>query len=103
MAIHLIWSPKARTDLMDIYVTIGRDEPAAAERYFDRIETLANLLLRQPRLGVRRGDIRKGMRILIERPYLHLYETHPDSDDEPIETIEIVRIVDGRRDLAGLF
>jgi toxin ParE1/3/4 len=35
--------------------------------------------------------------------YLVLYETHPDADDGPVEMIEIVRVIDGRRDLTGPF
>jgi toxin ParE1/3/4 len=34
---------------------------------------------------------------------LLLYETHPDTDEGPIEAVEIVSIVDGRRDLTELF
>ena len=35
MPTELIWSNQARADLLDIYVLIGLDDPAAAERYFD--------------------------------------------------------------------
>jgi toxin ParE1/3/4 len=41
--------------------------------------------------------------MLIEGPYLILYETHPDSDEGLINNAEIVRIVDGRRNLKSLF
>jgi toxin ParE1/3/4 len=40
---------------------------------------------------------------LVQRPYLILYEIQPDSDEGPIEVVEIVRVVDGRRDLIGSF
>jgi toxin ParE1/3/4 len=39
---------------------------------------------------------------LVEGPYLILYETHPETDDGPIDWVGIVRVVDGRRDLARL-
>jgi len=32
-----------------------------------------------------------------------LYETIPDTDDDPVDHVEIVRVVDGRRDLRSLF
>ncbi len=35
--------------------------------------------------------------MLVERPYLILYELTPDTDEGPVELVEIVRVVDGRR------
>jgi toxin ParE1/3/4 len=64
MPTELVWSNQARTDLLEIYVMIGLEQPAAAERYFDRIEAKAELLRSQPRMGVRRSDIRPSMRML---------------------------------------
>jgi toxin ParE1/3/4 len=103
MPTELVWRPQARDDLLEIYVMIGSDNPAAADRVLDAIDVKTRRLVDHPRIGPRRPDIRPSMRILVERPYLILYETHPDSDDGPIAAIEIVRIVDGRRDLPGLF
>jgi toxin ParE1/3/4 len=54
-------------------------------------------------MGVRRSDIRAAARMLVEAPYVILYETIPDSDEGPVAAVEIVRVVDGRRDLASLF
>jgi toxin ParE1/3/4 len=103
MANRLLWSKQARLDLLEIYELIGIEQPAAAERYFDRIEGLASLLRDQPRLGVARPDIASGFRMLVERPYLVLYRIEPDQPVGPVDHIEIVRVVDGRRDLKGLF
>lgn len=103
MPTELVWSNQARTDLLDIYIIIGLEQPAAAERYFDRIEAKAELLRSQPRMGVRRSDLRPSMRMLVEVPYLLLYRTDPDTDEGPIGAVEIIRVVDGRRDLHGLF
>jgi antitoxin ParD1/3/4 len=64
MPTELAWSNQARTDLLDIYVLIGIERPAAAERY-------------QPRLGVRRTDVRLSRRMLVEAPYLILYAPFP--------------------------
>ena len=63
----------------------------------------SDALAAYPRLGPRRHDIRSGTRVLVEGPYLILYETHPDTDDGPIDEVEIVRVVDGRRDLTSPF
>jgi toxin ParE1/3/4 len=103
MTAELTWHPQARRDLIDIYVTIGLDNPDAAERTYTTIEAKADMLRDYPRLGPRRPDIRPATRILVERPYLVLYETHPDTDEGPVDAVEIVRVVDGRRDLTTLF
>jgi len=41
--------------------------------------------------------------MLVEGPYLILYETRPDGDEGSVDEVEIVRIVDGRRNLKNLF
>ena len=103
MPVDLAWTPQAREDLIEIYTYIGLDNPSAAERIFDAVKAKTQLLVFYPRLGVRRPEIRPSARMLIERPYLILYETHPDSDEGIIDEVEIVRIVDGRRNLKNLF
>lgn len=103
MRVNLLWSPQARDDLLDIYIAVAVDNPDAAERLYTAMEEKANLLVGHPRLGVRRPEIYTSARILMEGAYLLLYETHPDTDDGPIESVEIVRVVDGRRDLSRPF
>lgn len=103
MRVDLLWSPQAREDLLEIYVAIGVDNLDAAERLYTSMESKGNLLVSHPRLGVRRPEIQRSARILMEGSYLILYETHPDTDDGPIESVEIVRVVDGRRDLSRPF
>jgi toxin ParE1/3/4 len=41
------------------------------------------------------------MRMLVEAPYLILYRTDPDAN-EGVDTVEIVRVIDSRRDLSGI-
>jgi toxin ParE1/3/4 len=103
MPIRLTWSHAARRDLLQIYEEIAFDQPATAERWFDRIEAKALLLKSQPRIGVRRSDIRPSLRMLVEAPFLILYRTDPDTDDGAVDSVEIVRVVDGRRNLSALF
>ncbi|MDR3772362.1 MAG: type II toxin-antitoxin system RelE/ParE family toxin [Terracidiphilus sp.] len=103
MQASLCWTPQAREDLIEIYTYIGLDNPSAAERIFDAIQAKSELLVEYPRIGVRRPDIRPSTRMLIQGPYLILYETHPDTDEGLIDEVEIVRIVDGRRNLKNLF
>ncbi|MGX7707042.1 type II toxin-antitoxin system RelE/ParE family toxin [Methylobacterium sp. Gmos1] len=88
----------ARKTLLDIYLTIGLHNQRAAERVYDRIEQRAEKLRKYPRMGPRRPDIRSAVRVLIEPPYIILYEITPDTNDGPIDAVEIVAVLDGRRD-----
>jgi len=101
--VDLVWTPQAREDLIELYTYIGLDRPSAAERIFNGLRAKVEMIATYPRLGVRRADIRPSTRMLVDGPYLILYETHPDSDEGAIDEVEIVRIVDGRRNLKSLF
>ena len=103
MSAELIWSPQAREDLLDIYIYIGLDNATAAEKLYIAIEATAEHLAELPLLGTRRPEISATARILIKGSYLILYEMHPDIDEEQVERVEIVRVVDGRRDLTRPF
>lgn len=103
MRVGLLWTSQAREDLIDIYVTIGLDNLAAAERTYSALESRVGLLVSSPRMGIRRPEIAPSARMLVEGVYLILYENHPDTDEGPIDEVEIVRIVHGHRDLTRLF
>ena len=51
-----------------------------------------------PVTGAARHDIRRGMRMLVEGNYLLLYEYDARKDE-----VDIIAVVDGRRELSGLF
>lgn len=61
------------------------------------------MLAEYPRLGERHPEIFRTARMLVEAPYVILYETRPDGYDDDVHTAEVVRVVDGRRDLSALF
>ncbi|MCW0002062.1 type II toxin-antitoxin system RelE/ParE family toxin [Pararhizobium sp. YC-54] len=103
MAVDLVWSPLAQADIRRIYVEIGREQPQAAERFYERLHRKARLLIDQPRLGMRHPEISPAARMLVQAPFVILYETVPDSDEGPVNAVEIVRVIDGRRDLENLF
>jgi toxin ParE1/3/4 len=96
-------SPAAERDLEDIWLTIAADNPTAATRMVRAIGARIDRLAEHPRLGPRRRDLRPTARVLVEGPYLILFETHPDTDEGPVDQVEIVRVVDGRRDLTSVF
>ena len=84
MPTELVWRPKALEDLIDLYVTIGLDSEASAERVYAAIEARARFLIDFPRLGPRRVDVAPTARMLVEGSYLLLYELHPDADEGPV-------------------
>ena len=56
-----------------------------------------------PQLGQSRPDIFPSARMLVEAPYLVLYELPEPDQNSMFARVEIVRILDGRRDLSRIF
>ncbi|WP_435053584.1 type II toxin-antitoxin system RelE/ParE family toxin [Mesorhizobium australicum] len=101
-AVRRSTQPVDRPPSMHNSARVCSENIRAADRYYDRLEARAMQLADQPRMGVSRPDIRRSARMLVEAPFVMLYETIPDTDDGPVEWVEIVRVVDGRRDLNRL-
>ena len=91
-------SHEARTDLIDIWSYIAAENPDAADRQIDKIEAIFNRLREYPMLGAKRDDINAGLRGFTRDHYLILYQL-----DEFRESVQIIRVVHGMRDLAALF
>ena len=89
MAIRI--SPRAEFDFIDIDETISRDDPAAADKLVGDIMARFPVLESMPRMGVRRYDIRTGLRMFAVRGYLIFYLATSDG-------IEIVCVVNGVTD-----
>jgi toxin ParE1/3/4 len=87
---------QAEEDLIDIWLYIAQDNPAAADRLLDEIEEKFVLLAGQPYLGPARPDIAEECRYFPVGSYLILYRIISDG-------IEIVRVVQGSRRLENLF
>ena len=102
MLARVVWSRLARQQLLDLYVATGLLNVTAAERLYESIKIRVGRLAIHPRLGRRRTDIRPRSRISVVPPYLILYEVIPDEDDAPVQIVEIVAIVHGRRNLAKI-
>jgi toxin ParE1/3/4 len=97
MSGRFVRSSQAEDDLIAIWSAIAPENRAAADRVLDRIEAACVMLASYTEAGPRRDDIVPGFRYFPVRPYLVFYRViAPD-------LVEIVRVVDGRRDLAKLF
>jgi toxin ParE1/3/4 len=84
--------------LSGIWRDIAVENEFAADRVLLRIDQRLRHLSEFPLMGPLRQDIRPQARMLIEPPYLILYEHHVEA-----EVVEIVAVIDGRRDLRDMF
>ena len=82
-------------DLIELWVYIAQDNPAAADRLLDNIEQCFFMLANNPLMGRLRPDIAAELRYFVSGKYLILYRTLS-------EGIEIVRVIHGARDWANL-
>lgn len=98
---QIVWAPLARQDLKAIYVSIARYNVPAALKAVQVIRDKISLLARHPRVGVQRDDLYAGLRMTTVPPYLVFYELVADGSRQA-EQVKLLRILDGRRDLAEL-
>ena len=98
MSHRIEFSPEALGDLIDLYDYIaGRDGAERAIGYIDRIEECCRSLSVFPDRGVRRDDLRPGLRILgFERRAV--IALHIEAN-----TVRILRILYGGRDVETAF
>jgi toxin ParE1/3/4 len=92
-----IWSSHALTDLSDIwdyYAKIaGRH---TADKIVYEIGEACRILEDHPFAGRGRNEVRPGLRSVVARPHVIFYRVKND-------VAEIVRVLDGRRDLDEIF
>jgi toxin ParE1/3/4 len=94
----LFISHRAEDELRGIWRYIAADNPDAADRLLLRIDAKLQMLRAFPVIGPARDEVRPGCRMLVEGSYQLLYEY-----DASNNAIEVVAIVDGRRDLSDSF
>ncbi len=80
----------------EILSFISQDNPIAARNLLAKIKGKFALLVDNPAIGVMRNELRAGLQALPVGNYLIFYRRNFGS-------IEIVRILHGARDIAGLF
>ena len=90
---EISFRPRAETDLFELYEYIAAESgPKVAGDYIDRIEAACNTLSAFPERGLKRDDIRKGLRIVgFERRAAILFQVRTSE-------VIIVRILYGGQD-----
>ena len=98
MDYRIEFSPEALSDLIDLYDFIAeRDGEERAISYIDRIEECCRSLSVFPNRGIRRDDLRSGLRILgFERRAVIALRVQAD-------TVTILRVLYGGRDVETAF
>lgn len=91
----LRYTKQAEDDLLLIHSYIAQYSPRAAERFVTHLHETCVHLSEMPGMGVRRDELRQGLRQWVVSDYLILYRI----DDTGIQ---VVRLVHGRRDLTKL-
>jgi toxin ParE1/3/4 len=86
----------AEQDLDDIWFHIALDNPDAADRVLDAIDERCALLAQHKKMGRARPEIAPELRSSPSGRYVLYYR--PDT-----EGIELVRVLDGARDVNPLF
>jgi toxin ParE1/3/4 len=94
--VRVVVSLRARSDILDIHKYLSERSPIAADRALVRLSERFNELCDFPFLGPDRSELRASLRGLVIDIYIAFYIVEADR-------IVIVRVLDGRRDLAKEF
>jgi toxin ParE1/3/4 len=89
------YTRRAREDLLEIWEWIASENPTAADRVYDLIEARCHSLRDHPQLGRERPEIGEGARSLVIERWVAFYRVVENG-------VQVVRIVDGARDLTKL-
>ena len=89
-------SDRADADLLHIYRYLAGRNPAAAESIIGNIDRIFANLSRFPFIGRERGSLVPGLRSIAAWPYVIFYIVGDDR-------VNIVRVLDGRRDIDAEF
>ena len=94
---RLIWSPRARADLDDIWrYYAGEASETIANQVYGEIAHAVQRLLRETLPGRDRSALRPGVRSILAPPYAIFFAFKKDE-------VRVVRILHQRRDLVALF
>ena len=90
------FTDEAREDLLAIEGFLAERNPRVADRFIDSVLERCRQLEQFPELGPVRLDMNPEARCLTHKRWLILYRLIPNG-------VEVVRVVDGARDLGSLF
>ena len=89
-------SPRARSDLTEIWGYIADDSVANADAFIDKLYATIQVLANQSGSGRRREELAPGILSFPFGRYMIFYRASQDA-------IEIVRVLHGARDIQSIF
>ena len=89
---HLVFSPAAEEDLLDIAAYIGRDDPARALSFVGELKARCADLSDFPEQGRARQELRPGLRSIPSGRYIIFYRVS-------VDLLRIERILHGARNI----
>jgi toxin ParE1/3/4 len=89
-------SPRATSDLTEIWNYIADDSVTNADAFVDKLDETIRVLANQPGSGRRREELAPGILSFPFGRYMIFYRTSQDA-------IEIVRVLHGARDIQTIF
>jgi toxin ParE1/3/4 len=89
-------TPRAQSDLDEIWLYIAKDRPGAADRLIDRIVGHFSVIASNPELGATCAELAADLRQSTVGSYIILYRPRPTR-------AEIIRVIHGARDVAEEF
>ncbi len=92
----IIKSPRAKSDLLDIWDYIADDSTTSADNFLNTIGHKIQTLARSPKMGRMREELAPNLRSFPVGNYIIFYR--------PIKNgVEIARVLSGARDLNAIF
>lgn len=89
-------SPRASSDLIEIWSYIADDSAANADAFIDKLYETIQLLASKPGLGRHREELAPGIQSFLFGRYIIFYRV-------VTRAIEIVRVLHGARDIENIF
>jgi toxin ParE1/3/4 len=89
-------SPRANSDLIEIWSYIADDSAANADAFIDKLHRMIRSLADKPGSGRRREELAPGIQSFPFGRYVIFYRVIPTG-------IEIVRVLHGARDIENIF
>ena len=86
--------PLAEIDVLDIWDHIADDNPAAADRWVERLDTALKRLATQPLMGRARPELAPELRSFPFQRYVVFYVPRDDG-------VDVVRVLHSARDVEG--